>query len=109
MNVSRWKQRIEKIEQRIGIGKNQGAEMIWFGPSLEEDDETESDRAVRLGHGMGAMAWSGPPFSPQQIAALKGEYGELTKEQMAARFRIPVKWLDVYMGKNRKPNFITGD
>jgi len=109
MNVSRWKQRIEKIEQRIGIGKNQGAEMIWFMPNLAEDDAEATIRSVQLGYGMWAMAWCGQPFSPEQIAGLKKEYGELTKQEMAVRFRINVEWLDVYMGKNRKPNLITGD
>lgn len=107
--MNKLKQRIERLEERMGLDTNRGAQMIWFMPNLEGDDGSESDRAVRLCHGMWAMAWCGPSFSPEQIAAFKKEYGELTKEEMAVRFRIPVEWLDIYMGKNRKPNLITGD
>lgn len=103
MNVSRWKARIEKIEQQVGVGKNQGAEMIWLMPNDGGDEAEETIRSVRLAHGIWAKAWCGPPYSAEQIAALKSKYGGLSKEEMAEMMRVPIEWLDVYAGKNREP------
>ena len=84
--LSRWKQRIQKMEECIGIGTSQGgAEVIWFMPLLEGcddwEDVEENSRRIRLCHGMWAVAWCGPPMSDQQIQLLKAKYAGLTLAQ----------------------------
>ena len=71
---TRWKQRIERIEQRMGMG-TRGPQAIYILPSLEADDTDEDTPwRVKLGRGLYAEAY-GRPFSPEQIEGLRIEYG----------------------------------
>ena len=73
--LRRWKQRVERLEQKTGT--NPGPQMIYLTPNLkpEGDDSQETAWSVNIAPGVWAKAF-GAAFTAEQVDALRKEYGD---------------------------------
>jgi len=73
--LRRWKQRVERLEQKTGT--NPGPQMIYLTPNLkpEGDDSQETAWSVKIAPGVWAKAF-GAAFTAEQVDALRKEYAD---------------------------------
>jgi len=71
--LSRWKQRIERLEEKMGTKRQ--PQMIYLTPNLKPDgdDSEETPWSVKIAPGVWAKAF-GAPFSSEDIERLRREY-----------------------------------
>jgi len=93
--LRRWKQRVERLEQKTG--PNPGPQMIYLTPNLqpEGDDSSENPWSVKIAPGIWAKAF-GAPFTAEQIDNFRKEYEPLSPAELAARLNIPEAFVHAY-------------
>src|SRR5690348_10325505 len=82
-------QRLEQLEERIGIGKQYACYIDIR--VLPDDTGEETSRRIHLAGRLWATAERSPsPFSEEQITKLKTEFGKLTPDELAAQEETPL-------------------
>lgn len=69
----RFEQRIERLEQRMGV--KPGPRLIYLMPNLEPDEPEETPYLVKLSSDVWAHVF-GAPLSDEEIRNLREEYAE---------------------------------
>jgi hypothetical protein len=71
--MSRFEQRLTRIEQRMGT--KSGPRLIYIMPNLEGDESEETPYSVKIAPRMWAESFGGP-FTTAEIDRLREEYAE---------------------------------